>query len=532
MHFPDISLKTAAYAACIVILWSIIIGGIRLFFHPLRSYPGPLFARLTDAYGGYFAVRKCLHLVTYHNFQKYGPVIRQGPNRLVFNTVTALHDIYLNPKVVKGNSYRRSQLRSKYPSLINVIDKEQHRRKRKFIGQSLTERSMRTFEPTMESQVDVFLRLILAACQDGTIVNMTERCQRLGVDVIGLLSFGRHFDTQISEDFRFIPAVIDVMSWRINTYIQFSPLSYFETPLALLGGRQTFKFGNAVGATIKTRMAENKNAHYDLYSMVADSIGKGQQGLYFGELWPEALLFIMAGGATTATTMAALFFYLSRNPTCYTTLAAEIRSTFKSASEICAGPQLNSCTYLRACIDEALRISPPSPTVPWREQDPGDDSGQPLIVDGHVIPRGAQVSVSLYSVMHNEEYFPDSFAFKPERWLDPPEGSPEETEKEKEARAIMRKAFTPFLIGDRACAGRAMAYLEASLTLARTLWFFDFEAAPGKAGEVGGGTAGRTDGRGRPDEFQLYDIFVAEHQGPNLVFRTRGDFWKELEPKQ
>ncbi|XDG06326.1 hypothetical protein ABKA04_005941 [Annulohypoxylon sp. FPYF3050] len=532
MDFLDISFKTAAYAAYIIIPCWLLLGSIRLFFHPLRNYPGPLLARFTDAYGGFFAIKKCLHLVTYHNFQKYGPVVRQGPNRLVFNTVTALHDIYLNPRVTKGSSYRRSQMRAKYPSIINAIDKNQHRRKRKVIGQALTERSMRTFEPTMESQIDVFLELILAAAQDGTVVNMTERCQRLGVDVIGLLAFGHHFDTQTAEGFRFVPAVIDAMSWRISTYMQFPLLSYFERPLALLGARQFIKFGNAVGAMIQTRMAQDKNAHHDLYSMVADNIGKGQQGLYYGELWPEAILFIMAGGATTATTMSALFFYLSRNPQCYATLAAEIRSTFRSASEIRSGPQLNSCTYLRACIDETLRMSPPSLTSLWREQDAGDDSGQPFIVDGHVIPRGTQVGVSLYSIMHNEEYFPDSFTFKPERWLDPPEGNPVETEKEKEARATMRKAFTPFLIGDRACAGRAMAYMEASLTLARSLWFFDFEAAPGKAGRVGGGTAGRTDGRGRPGEFQLYDIFVAEHQGPNLIFRTRSDFWKELEHKE
>lgn len=171
-------------------------------------------------------------------------------------------------------------------------------------------------------------------------------------------------------------------------------------------------------------------------------------------------------------------------------------------------------------------MSPPSLTSLWREQDAGDTSGEPFVVDGHVIPRGTQVGVSLYSIMHNEEYFPDSFTFKPERWLDPPEG--EDTEEEKAARATMRKAFAPFLLGDRACAGKSMAYMEASMTLARSLWYFDFEIAPGAAGDVGCGKPGRTDGRDRPGEYQLDDIFVAGHQGPNVVFRKRGDFWKEL----
>lgn len=229
---------------------------------------------------------------------------------------------------------------------------------------------------------------------------------------------------------------------------------------------------------------------------------------------------IVIGGTTTSTNMSALFFYLSRNPSSYQTLATEIRSKFNSASEIRAGAQLSSCKYLRAYIDEALRMSPPTLTPLWRQQDAKDSSGQPFIVDGHVIPRGTQVAVSLYSLLHNEDYFPDAFTFNPERWLDVNPASGE---------GNMRKAFVPFLVGDRSCAGKAMAYLETSLTFARTLWYFDFEAAAGAAGEVGAGKPGRVDGRGRREEYQLDDIFVATHRGPNLVFRRRGDFWKELE---
>lgn len=33
----------------------------------------------------------------------------------------------------------------------------------------------------------------------------------------------------------------------------------------------------------------------------------------------------------------------------------------------------------------------------------------------------------------------------------------------------MRQAFVPFALGDRARAGKAMAYLESGLTIAKTL---------------------------------------------------------------
>lgn len=62
----------------------------RYAFHPLRSYGGPSLAHLTDAYGGFQALHGRSHLDTYENHLKYGSVFRQGPNKLVFNTIAAL----------------------------------------------------------------------------------------------------------------------------------------------------------------------------------------------------------------------------------------------------------------------------------------------------------------------------------------------------------------------------------------------------------------------------------------------------------
>jgi hypothetical protein len=73
-----------------------------------------------------------------------------------------------------------------------------------------------------------------------------------------------------------------------------------------------------------------------------------------------------------------------------------------------------------------------------------------------------------------------------------------------------------------------MAYLEINLTLAKTLWYFDFEPAPGELGKLGAGKLGSEEGRERQGEFQLYDCFVATHEGPYLTFKIRDDFWKEL----
>jgi hypothetical protein len=104
----------------------------------------------------------------------------------------------------------------------------------------------------------------------------------------------------------------------------------------------------------------------------------------------------------------------------------------------------------------------------------------------------------------------------PERWLE------DETPYPQISHRDMHDAFVAFSAGPRGCAGKAMAYLEASLVVARTLWYFDFELPLGQAGEAGGYP-------GRDSEYRLYDVFISIHDGPNLVFKERGDGCKDLE---
>ncbi|OTB09488.1 hypothetical protein M426DRAFT_316033 [Hypoxylon sp. CI-4A] len=265
---------------------------------------------------------------------------------------------------------------------------------------------------------------------------------------------------------------------------------------------------------IGSRMAEETEAKHDLFSHVAHALNADTEsgGLQDSELWAEANLFLTAAGDTIKTALSATFFYLSRNETAYRKLADEIRSTFQSEDKI-NGSGIAGCQYLRACIDEALRMSPPAPGILWREQALGTD-GQPFVVDGHVIPRGIIVGVNIYSLHHNEEYFPDSFTYRPERWLEV---------SDPEARRRMREAFMPFSVGPRGCAGKSMAYLETGLVIAKAMWYFDFEIAPRGLGNIGTGHAGLGPGREREQEFQLYDVFSAMHDGPYLTFKPRGD---------
>lgn len=221
------------------------------------------------------------------------------------------------------------------------------------------------------------------------------------------------------------------------------------------------------------------------------------QGFDLKELWAESSLLIAAGSDTSSTAMSALLFYLAHNPTCLTKLTEELQSTFKNVKDIKSGAALSSCRYLRACIDEALRMAPPVPGLLLRTTMTGG-----MTIDGQHIPEGVNIGVGAYSIMHSPKYYPEPFSFKPERWLMDVGGE------------FARSAFCAFSIGNRSCIGRSMAYLELSMAMARLIYTYKFRAVEGD--ESGAGKPGLEYGRHRKDEFQLEDNFICAKIGPKL----------------
>ena len=235
----------------------------------------------------------------------------------------------------------------------------------------------------------------------------------------------------------------------------------------------------------------------------------GNLGYSKGELFSESDLLIIAGSDTTSTVTAAMFFYMTRFPPVYERLLAEIRNKFSSSEEIHAGPNLMSCRYLRAFIDETMRVGPPVS---------GDLDRQVvkdgITVDGHFFREGTKVGVSLYSLQNNENIIQDPFVFRPERWIvDETKGVT------AESVAAVESIFYPFSYGPRACPGKQLAYLEMTITMAKILFLADVQAVEGD--DLGAGNPNLMWGRRNNMNYQLYDYFVAARDGPVVQFKAR-----------
>lgn len=217
----------------------------------------------------------------------------------------------------------------------------------------------------------------------------------------------------------------------------------------------------------------------------------------------------------TGSTLSAALFYLLHNPTILRRLQKEIRGTFSSAEEILMGAKMQSCTYLRACIDETLRMTPPVGGLLPREVLPG---GLAIPALGLDLPAGINVGVPIYAIQHHAECVVAPFTFDPSRWLPAREGE-EPHEQDKEA---LMAVWNPFSLGHRACLGKPLVYMELCIAIARILYDFDMRLSEEQhvskfiVDDI-------TKRRRRKSEYQLRDWFMSWNEGPWAEFRRRRD---------
>ncbi|TFY82265.1 hypothetical protein EWM64_g1746 [Hericium alpestre] len=196
----------------------------------------------------------------------------------------------------------------------------------------------------------------------------------------------------------------------------------------------------------------------------------------------ETLNILLAGRDTTASTLTSAIYALSQHPDVLACLRAEILEHI-GPDRAPTFDDFRVCKYLRAVINEVLRLWPPvpfnirrssEPTL-WPAKEPG---GKPFYIPPqtkHVIQiMGLQIASNYrtfrcaYSVMlmhrRTDLWGPDAAEFDPGRFLD------ERLHKYLTPNPFI---FLPFNAGPRICLGQQFAYNETSFFLVRLLQRFD-----------------------------------------------------------
>ncbi|KAK2484351.1 hypothetical protein H9L39_02331 [Fusarium oxysporum f. sp. albedinis] len=402
------------------------------------------------------------------------------------------------------------------PNVLTSVDKKSHGLRRRILSQGLSDSSTRGFEGTIKKHVEQFCLQIEGHADTSSQWSETRDMSRwssyLTFDIMADVVFGQQYNLLGNQKYRYVVDSIEGSNIRTGVLIQ-APEAYTWRldrrlfPKSLQHRNSFIKF---ISLLVFDRLATNPLERSDIIShLLTAKDSETNQGFTKNEVAAESTTLIVAGTDTSSTAISATLFYLTHHPDLYLRAAAEVRDAFETSQDVKLGPALNSCVFTRSCIEESMRLSPPAGSALWRQVLSG---GQ--MVDGNVIPAGCDIGVGIYAIHHNDLYFPEPFAFKPERWLPDNEGGMEDVR-------VSRSAFNPFSIGPRSCIGKGLAMAELMLSIATILVRFDIRRSPGEEGCVGQGHMMAGDGRRRVDEYQLYDHVTAFKQGPMLQFRRR-----------
>ncbi|KAL6704672.1 hypothetical protein ACN47E_007954 [Coniothyrium glycines] len=521
---PLSSLEMSVYLIIASILYIIVVCVYRVYLHPLSKYPGPVSYKLSGwplLWQAYVGDRHIWHL---KDHDKYGNIVRIGPNTLSFNTATALSTIYgpRSANVKKGEWYKTFDIAAGSYSSFTETDRVKHSIKRRWMSPVFPPDSIKASEPLIFDLLERFCETLMPKNSHwGPKWNMSTMSTYLGFDLMGALVFGADFATV--QDARYRDLANSVLPASMLMYwISYLPPAALVRPLLRtmlfekIGGKPVVDNNRLIdyaSAQVKSRMdgvATEKKDNCErtdfLSYLVATTDKKTHWQPTFADLSTESLNVMNAGADPFSSVLAGVFFYLAHNPEVLRLATEEVRFRFSSSTDIISGPSLNDCDYLYACIEETLRRTAPVPSHLPRIVLAGG-----LDIDGEHFPAGTVVGVSMYAIHHREKYFPEPFSFKPERWI-------ESAENPAETIAHARRAFNPFSIGTRQCSGRSLAYLQLKLTLAHVLWRYDLRLAPDECGR-GGGSPELGIGRHREDEFQMWDALGFGRDGPMVEFK-------------
>ena len=454
----------------------------------------------------------------------------------------------MRANVKKGKFYDVWHRNADDVNTLSATDRLVHARKRRVLNSVFSEKAIQSAEKFIIKHVDRWCELLLDSNNGdwSQPKNMTQLSDCLMFDTLGDLFFGKSFDIKEPGDnplrhiphtivsfLRFTYSVSRTHKGSVNTdhlklsqspmldlWVWLKPkglnaILEFITPKDV---RQFYEFVEGSVAErskleqeLQNQESEEREVRKDMfhYLFQAKDPNTGAPAYTHPELETEAGLLIIAGSDTTAVTICGVFFYITRNPWVYSKLTNEIRSTFKSIDEIQGGSTLSSCRYLRACIDETLRISPAGTSELQREVLPGGQK-----VDGENIPEGVLIGTSAWSLHHNEEYFLDAYLYRPERWI-----ADDKTGVTAEDVAHARSCWYPFSAGPSNCVGKNLAILELMIAIARTLYQMDIRLPPGNT--LGEGAPHLGWGRRNRNMFQLKDAYVTLRDGPMVQFKKR-----------
>ncbi|KAG0638746.1 cytochrome P450 [Tuber brumale] len=469
------SLSRGTIAATVLGVWLLNRIGLvfyRLYLDPLSKFPGPKLAAATSLYEMYYDIvqdgsftwkMKELH-------EKYGPIVRVSPYSLRLRKSSAYHEVHRmgTPFSKDIRFYRQFFI---YDAIFSIMDNELHRQRRSLLNPVFSRKAILNSEPVIKEKLDLLCRRMKEHEAQDKLFNCHKAFAAFIVDIITEFAYSKSYDILSLPDFdsriehaldsqleailifKHFPILAEIVSWLpiwiINSLMpdggSFAELE-LDAKVHLME-----VFARVSDGTIK-----NNPAHRSIFGgMLAENPDLKSTGPT--KLAQEAMSIVAAGVHITRWTMCVGLLEVARDPLIQAKLYEELKMASPDINGEFSYLRCEKLPYLRGVILEMLRLSYGIPsTLPRRVPKEG------AIVGGYHLPGDSTIEIDCYSIHHDEDIFPDSHRFWPERWL-----TPESKQNEK--------FVVSFGAGPRQCIGINLAMCELYMSIATIFRRFEID---------------------------------------------------------
>ncbi|MBF4985208.1 cytochrome P450 [Nonlabens mediterrranea] len=222
----------------------------------------------------------------------------------------------------------------------------------------------------------------------------------------------------------------------------------------------------------------SKNEPGDLLDMLLHSTYEDGSYMDDDQLVDEILVLFIAGHETTANALSFAVQLLAHHPETIQQAREELSQVDRQET---LTTQLMSCSYLKQCVEETLRLYPPA-YVTDREALEADEC------DDIFIAKGSIWLVSFYEMHRRKDLWGNPESFDPSRF---------EPSKAKSYREF----YFPFGAGPRMCVGNNFAMMEMMLVIRRMVERFEITTVQ--------------------DHIDYHPLITLKPKNANLVFKPR-----------
>ncbi|GIC94412.1 cytochrome P450 [Aspergillus udagawae] len=416
------------------------------------------------------------------------PIIRLGPNALSFAGGQAIPAIYgHSTPTTKDRQYLNAA--GSHFHLADVVDRKEHARKRKVLASAFAAKHLEDWEYKVADKVHRLMQRFdqhLVQMPDDpldyrswtnlfTIDSLCDICLSERLNCID-----RGTDSVTAEDlagrtkevsFRdCLYATFHIVGDLVWSYEWYHVVSWVLQRVSRQYARLS-QLGNGWSQLVH-HLTKRRWERYvrdepisDIFAALMEDPAGNPQDLEWGEVLAEISLAI-SGSSSTSNSIASTMQLLIENPDKMRKLQEEVDSVMPTqlddnpdgdAPTVASYDQIKSLPYLRAVIDESLRLYPPiSHGLPRETPKEG------MMIMDEWVAGNTTVSVSAYVAHRDPAVFDQPESFVPERWLG------------EQGRALQSR-FIAFSAGARGCIGRPISYLQASILLASLVHRYDFQ---------------------------------------------------------